>query len=89
MRDHYGLYYYPSADNRRVRVYVREEGGEIWFRLWSADDPKLWEDHGWVPNSAIRQAAAIYTGESFDPLRAYDLEIARALISEDASSRKP
>lgn len=86
MQDHYGLYYYPSPGNRRVRMYVREEGGEVCFRLWNADDPKLWEDHGWVPHAAIRQAAAIYAGDQFDPLRAYDLELARALLAENAES---
>jgi hypothetical protein len=85
MHDHYGLYYYPSAGNRRVRMYVREEGGEVFFRLWNADDPKLWEDHGWVPHGAIRQAAAIYAGKDFDPLQAYDLELARALLAENAA----
>jgi hypothetical protein len=52
------------------------------FRLWNADDPKLWEEHGWVPYDAIRQAQAMYTGKGFDPRYAYDIEVAKALIKE-------
>ena len=49
MQDEKGLYYYPNPQNKRVRMYVREEGGEVFFRLWNQDDPELFEDHGWVP----------------------------------------
>jgi hypothetical protein len=38
---------------------------------WNADDPKLWEEHGWVPYDAIKQAQAIYTGKGIDPQQAY------------------
>ena len=83
MKDELGLYYYPFPQNTRVRMYVREAQGSVLFRLWNADDPKLWEEHGWVPYDAIRQAQAMYTGKGFDPRYAYDIEVARALIKEE------
>ncbi len=66
-------------------MYVREAEGIIWFRLWSADDPDLWEKHGWVPYGAIKQAAAMYKGDKFLPNRAYDIEVAKMLVKENAS----
>jgi hypothetical protein len=83
MKDELGLYYYPFPQNRRVRMYVREAEGFVLFRLWNADDPELWEEHGWVPYDAIRQAQAMYTGKGFDPRYAYDIEVAKAIIRED------
>jgi hypothetical protein len=82
MKDDKGLYYYPFPLNKRVRMYVREMGMEIGFRMWSSDDPKLWEEHGWVPYDAIKQAQKIYTVKEFDPKQAYDIQIAQALIRE-------
>ncbi len=82
MKDELGLYYYPFPDNKRVRMYVRQGSDTIWFRLWNQDDPKLWDEHGWVPYDAIEQAEAIYTGKGFDPRQAYDPDIARAVIEE-------
>jgi hypothetical protein len=40
----------------------------------------LWQEHGWVPYSAIRNAAEMYTGKNFDPKYAYDIELAKALL---------
>ncbi len=82
MKDKRGLYYYPNPGNKRIRTYVKEEAGEIWFRLFNADDPGLWEAHGWVPYGAIRKAAEGYAGTGFDPGQAYDPVLARALIAE-------
>jgi len=82
MKDNRGLYYYPFPQNKNVRMYVRVKDGAVWFRLWNADDAKLWEEHGWVPYEAVKQAGAIYKGGSFDPAQAYDLQIAMALIDE-------
>lgn len=82
MEDDRGLYYYPFPDNRRVHMYVREAEGTIWFRLWNADDPKMWEDHGWVPYAAIQQAASMYKGGGFDPRQAYDMKVAEMLLKE-------
>ena len=64
-------------------MYVQEEGENIYFRLWNSEDPKLWEEHGWIPYEAIRQAEAMYKREDvFKPNQAYDLEIARAVLKE-------
>jgi hypothetical protein len=86
MKDEKGLYYYPFPENKRVRMYVRQGSNAIWFRLWNADDPKLWEEHGWVPYDAIKQAQSIYEGNNFDPRRAYDLNVARALLKGDKTA---
>jgi len=64
-------------------MYVREKDGAVWFRLWNADDSKLWDEHGWVPYPAIKQAEAMYDGDGFDPGKAYDLQAATALIDEN------
>jgi hypothetical protein len=82
MKDDKGLYYYPFPDNRRVHMYVREAEGTVWFRLWNADDPKIWEEHGWVPYGAIQQAIAMYKGGGFDPRQAYDIKVAGILLEE-------
>ena len=82
MKDERGLYYYPFPANKKVRMYVRAKDGAVWFRLWNADDPKLWDEHGWVPYEAVRRARAMYDGGSFDPDQAYDLPTAQALIDE-------
>ena len=83
MKDDRGLYYYPNPANKQVRTYVRRVEGAIWFRLWNAQDPDLWEAHGWIPWEAIQKAAALYEGKTFDPRQAYDIELAKALL-EDA-----
>ena len=92
MRDENGLFYYPFPQNKRVRMYVKEENGGIWFRLWSLDDAKLWEDHGWVPHGAVRKATKLFKGKAdgakpaaksaFDPEKAYDIEVARLILKE-------
>ena len=85
MKDKRGLYYYPFPQNKRVRMYVRQSGDEIQFRLWNQDDSELWKQHGWVPYEAIQQASSMYGGEktgAFDPNRAYDVGIARELIED-------
>jgi hypothetical protein len=82
VKDERGLYYYPFPQNKRVHMYVREAEGTIWFRLWNAEDQKLWDEHGWLPYDAIREATKIYQGGDFDPERAYDLELAKAVLRE-------
>ena len=64
-------------------MYVREGDGTIWFRLWNADDPDLWDKHGWVPYGAIQQAAAMYKSKDFSPNQAYDIELAKTLLKEN------
>ena len=64
-------------------MYVQEEGSEIFFRLWNADDIQLWDDHGWIPYEAIKQAQAMYEQKNdFNPKQAYDLETAKAVLKE-------
>ncbi len=84
MKDDRGLYYYPFPSNKRVRMYVRKDRDGVAFRMWNQDDPQMWEDHGWVPHDAIVQAQAMYDGGAFDPKRAYDLNLAQALIRDNA-----
>ena len=83
MKDKLGLYYYPNPLNKNFRVYVQRMSGEICFRLWNAEDQKLWDEHEWVPYGAIKKAAEMYEGQSMDPKQAYDIEIARALLKEE------
>lgn len=82
MKDDRGLYYYPFPQNKRVRMYVRENAEGVAFRMWNQDDPELWEKHGWVPWDAIVQAQAMYKGGAFDPRKAYDLNLAKALLRD-------
>ncbi len=86
MKDKIGLYYYPFPQNKHVRMYVAQQQGEIVFRMWNEDDKKMWEEHEWVPYTAIKLASDMYAGDekAFDPTKAYDLEAAKALIREDA-----
>jgi hypothetical protein len=53
--------------------------------MWNQDDGKMWEQHGWMPYSAILQAKAMYKGGPFDPDKAYDLAAAKALLDEASS----
>jgi len=87
MKDEKGLYYFPYPQNPRIHMYVRRTGPDICFRLWSADDAALWEQHGWVPYAAIQAAADLYDRKSggFDPGSVYDMAIARALINEGSA----
>jgi hypothetical protein len=83
MKDDRGQYYYPFPQNKKARMYVLKQGEEICFRAWNSDDPELWEKHGWVPYEAIKQAQAMYEKKNdFDPVKAYDLELAEALLKE-------
>ena len=84
MKDKRGVYYYPNPANKAVRMYVRRTGAGIEFRMWNQQDPELWKAHGWVPYDAICEAAAMYEGSSFDPAKAYDIELAAAVLAEDA-----
>ncbi|CAN2048016.1 conserved hypothetical protein [Candidatus Magnetomoraceae bacterium gMMP-1] len=84
MKDEKGHYYYPFPQNKRVRMYVREDDDAIWFRLWNADDPQMWIEHGWIPYGAIKEAADMYQGkDGFDPKQAYDINIAKAMLKKE------
>ncbi len=66
-------------------MYVRAEGDTLFFRLWNSEDPRLWEDHGWIPYDAVRQAQAMYEQKNdFNPKQAYDPEVARAVLKESS-----
>ena len=78
---------YPQAGNSRARVYVRRgRDGEVEFRLWQADHPEVWERHPWLSLSVVQNAARLYKEErnqEADPLKLYDLAVARTLLRED------
>jgi hypothetical protein len=83
MKDDRGKYYFPFPQNKNVRVYVQEQGEEIFFRLWNSEDSKLWDEHGWIPYEAIKQAEAMFgRDKDFKPNQTYDLDIARAVLKE-------
>ena len=84
MKDDKGLYYLPFPGNKRVKMYVKPVGNEVCFRLWNADDPQMWEEHGWLPWTMIQEAAGVYRREQsgFDPNQAYDIAVARAVLKD-------
>ncbi len=83
MQDARGLYYYPTPTNKKERMYVREVAGNVEFRLWNMEQPRVWEKHDWLPYAVIEQAAAKYAGQADSPLALYDLDIALSLIREE------
>lgn len=89
MQDERGLYYHANAGDPGSRVYVRRgPDGEVEFRLWDASHPGIWERHPWLSMAVIREAAALYAsqgGTAQDPIRIYDLAVARALLAEAES----
>ncbi len=82
MKDKRGVYYYPNLQNKKIRTYVRREKGEIFFRLLNSDDPGLWEEHGWLPYEAIKQATALKKNQNFDSKQVYDINMAKVLLDE-------
>lgn len=88
MKDDRGIFYYPFPQNRQVRMYVREAEGTLWFRLWNETDPALWDDHGWLSWEAVQQAMALRTPKEFDAKRAYDPEVARAVLASDGQNTR-
>ncbi len=88
MKDKLGVYYYPVLENKNLRMYVRLGKDDIEFRLWDNNDQKLWEEHGWVPWTAIQQAAELYKKEERQgspPIHLYDIEIAIRLLKDEFS----
>lgn len=83
MQDARGLYYYPSPANKKERMYVRERAGQVEFRLWNQERPKIWDQHEWLPYEVIQQAAARYEGKGDSPLALYDLDVAMTLLREE------
>lgn len=87
MKDELGLYYYPQPGNVKAKVYVRKGNeGDIEFRLWEQEHPEVWERHPWLSIRVIEDAARLYREErnsASNPLRLYDLDVARALLREE------
>lgn len=75
-----GPYYYPNPKNKKERMYVRDNGGSIEFRLWHQDHPNIWEKHGWLDMDLIKRAAEMYENSRQNPLDLYDINVARALL---------
>lgn len=89
MKDDNGLYYYPDPSDTKTRVYVREGSAGIEFRMWRADHPEVWDRHEWLVYDVILAAVSMYKerGKGADPLAFYDLNVARALLKDEARSR--
>jgi hypothetical protein len=89
MKDERGLYYHPAPQFKSRRMYVREDAsGGIEFRLWSGEDPQVWETHPWIPRTVIEVAVRLGQAEGRDmhgqnPLDLYDLAVARRLLDDD------
>ena len=84
MQDKDGIFYYPNPANKRIRMYVRENEGNIEFRLSNVDHPEIWEYHGWIDIDIVRRGARMFEerGSKVDPTNIYDLETARYLIKD-------
>ncbi|MBN2139804.1 MAG: hypothetical protein JW718_02245 [Desulfovibrionaceae bacterium] len=84
MKDELGLYYHPSLQSPGTRMYVRESRGRIEFRLWSREDPDIWERHEWIPLEVVEKASAMYQerGTNRNPMALYDLDVARRLVRD-------
>lgn len=82
MKDELGLYYHPIPNDKALRVYVRESADDIEFRMWRKDAQEIWDRHGWVPYTALQQAAEMYKerGSEADPMEIYDISIAKVLL---------
>ncbi len=81
MQDKQGVYYYPNPVQKTTRMYVREQGGELEFRLYSSEDPQIWERHDWLTLDVVKQAAGMYQGEN-SPLMLYDEQVAREVLRQ-------
>jgi len=84
MKDERGHYYTPSLQHPEVRMYVRDNDGEVEFRLYNPNEPVIWEKHQWLPFKVIETAAEQYkereTGRN--PMSLYDIDIAKKLLEE-------
>lgn len=85
MQDKDGVFYYPNPQNKRIRMYVREQDGSVEFRLSNADHLEVWERHGWLDMDIIKRGAKMFQDErnaKADPTKFYDVEMARYLLKE-------
>ncbi len=86
MKDKQGVYYYPVLENKNLRMYVRLGSDDVEFRMWDSNDKSLWDEHGWVPWTAIQQAAELYKKErrkGAPPIHLYDIDIAIRLLKDE------
>ncbi|MGE4299011.1 MAG: hypothetical protein AB7E47_13370 [Desulfovibrionaceae bacterium] len=85
MKDERGNYYYPNPAQKRTRMYVRKNFGVIEFRLYSPDNPEIWERHGWLAMDVVRAAAALAVkeGKGDAALALYDERVAVALLRDE------
>jgi len=85
VQDRDGVFYYPNPQNKRIRMYVREQDGSVEFRLSNADRPEVWERHGWLDMDIIKRGARMFQDErnaKADPTKLYDVDMARYLLKE-------
>lgn len=85
MRDDKGIFYYPILGQKTFRMYVRLTAKEVEFRPQDDNDPTLWDEHGWVPYSAILEARRFHKEENKEgtfPAHLYDIEIAIRLLRD-------
>jgi len=85
VRDDKGIFYHPILGEKGLRMYVRLTANEVEFRPYSDDDPSLWDEHGWVPYSAILEAKRLHREENRKgtfPSHLYDIEIAIRLLRD-------
>jgi len=86
VKDKHGVYYYPVLENKNLRMYIRLGSDDVEFRMWDSNDKSLWKEHGWVPWTAIQQAAELYKEEGrkgVPPIHLYDIEIAIRLLKDE------
>lgn len=87
MKDERGIYYFPSLQDRSLRMYVRrnEDSGQVEFRMFNAQHPEVWDRHGWLPHEVIVKAAQMFRerGSDRNPAALYDLDVAEKLIADE------
>ena len=89
MKDERGVYYHPSLQERGTRMYVRRNRDDIEFRLFSEDNPDIWENHEWLPLDVIKRAAKMYKdlGRSErNPMGLYDEAVAERLLRDEGEN---
>lgn len=86
MKDERGIYYLPSLQSRGTRMYVRENSdGKVEFRLFSEENPEIWENHDWLTLDVIQRAAKMYKDigrQDRNPLGLYDKDVALRLLAD-------
>ncbi len=83
MQDQHGVFYYPQPENKRLKMYVRIQDGIVEFRPDHADNPQLWEGHGWIAYEAAKKADEYskQQGKRY-PLHLYDFDVALGVLAD-------